>query len=68
MCTALSPLDTTGAGDCFNAGSLAARPEGRPLPECLRWGNLAGGLSTEGTGGTGRAVTRAEVERRVGEM
>ena len=58
----VTPLDTTGAGDCFNAGFIAAWLEGRPLQECLRWGNVVGGLSTERMGGTERVVTRAEVE------
>ncbi len=60
----VTPLDTTGAGDAFNAGFLAARLDGRPLGECLQWGNIVGGLSTQGRGGTGRVVTRAEVEAR----
>ena len=61
----LTPLDTTGAGDTFNAGFLAARLDGRTLAECLRWGNIVGGLSTQGRGGTGRVVTRSEVEARL---
>jgi sugar/nucleoside kinase (ribokinase family) len=59
------PLDTTGAGDTFNAGFLAARLDGRPLAECLQWGNIVGGLSTLGRGGTGHVVTRDEVEARL---
>jgi sugar/nucleoside kinase (ribokinase family) len=61
----VTPLDTTGAGDAFNAGFLAARLEGRPLAECLLWGNTVGGLSTLGRGGTGRVVTRDEVQARL---
>ncbi|MBN1954822.1 MAG: carbohydrate kinase family protein [Anaerolineae bacterium] len=62
---AVTPRDTTGAGDCFNAGFIAAWLEGRPLEECLQWGNVVGGLSTEGMGGTGRPVSRTEVEERL---
>ncbi|MCS6907715.1 MAG: carbohydrate kinase family protein [Anaerolineales bacterium] len=59
----IKPLDTTGAGDCFNAGFVRAWLDGRPLEECLRWGNIVGGLSTLGYGATGRKVTLAEVQR-----
>jgi sugar/nucleoside kinase (ribokinase family) len=58
---AVKPVDTTGAGDCFNAGFIAAWLEGRPLRESLRWGNVVGGLSTEELGGTGRVVRREDV-------
>ena len=61
----VTPLDTTGAGDVFDAGFLAARLEGRSLADCLAWGNVVGGLSTLGAGGTTRVVTRADVESRL---
>lgn len=63
----LEPLDTTGAGDCFDAGFVKAWLEDRPLAECLRWGNIVGGLSTLGMGGTGRVITCADVEQQLGE-
>ena len=59
---AVTPVDTTGAGDCFSAGFLRAWFDDRPLAECLRWGNVVGGLSTTALGGTGRHVTAVEVE------
>jgi hypothetical protein len=59
----VAAVDTTGAGDCFSAGFLKAWFDGRPLAECLRWGNVVGGLSTTALGGTGRPVTTVEVER-----
>lgn len=61
----IDPLDTTGAGDCFDAGFVAAWLDGKPLTECLQWGNIVGGLSTLGAGGTGRVVTRQDVEARM---
>jgi sugar/nucleoside kinase (ribokinase family) len=59
---ALAPVDTTGAGDCFNAGFLRAWLEGLPLQECLQWGNIVGGLSTLKRGGTGQVITTRDVE------
>ncbi|MCK8782885.1 adenosine kinase [Roseomonas sp. NAR14] len=34
-------VDTTGAGDAYAAGFLAALSRGLPLPECGRWGSVA---------------------------
>ncbi len=61
----VSALDTTGAGDCFNAGFIKAWFDGRPIPECLRWGNVVGGLSTLERGATTRKVAVKDVEDRL---
>lgn len=56
-------VDTTGAGDSFDAGYLAAFAEGiRDEPTRLSWATVAGSLSTRAAGGTSAQVTRAELD------
>jgi sugar/nucleoside kinase (ribokinase family) len=61
----VEPLDTTGAGDSFNAGFLHRWLAGAPLVECLRLGAACGALSTRGLGGTATQPTLAEAETLV---
>jgi sugar/nucleoside kinase (ribokinase family) len=58
----VEPLDTTGAGDSFDAGFLHAWLRGEPLEAALRFGAACGALSTLGLGGTARQADRAEAE------
>jgi sugar/nucleoside kinase (ribokinase family) len=44
-------LDTTGAGDCFDAGFIHAWLEGEPPQVCLETANICGALSTRALGG-----------------
>jgi len=55
-------VDTTGAGDSFDAGFLHAWLRKRPLEECLRYGVAAGSLSTRALGGTQAQPSFAELE------
>jgi sugar/nucleoside kinase (ribokinase family) len=48
---AVTVLDTTGAGDCFNAGFLAGWLGGLPLEASLTLGVICGGRATEDHGG-----------------
>lgn len=48
----VSPVDTIGAGDSFDAGFLCAYLHGHALEACARAGNISGALSTLSTGGT----------------
>lgn len=59
---AVDPVDSTGAGDSFDAGFLHAWLRNLSLHDCLRWGSACGSLSTRGTGGTTAQASAAEVE------
>lgn len=53
-------VDTTGAGDSFDAGFLYGYLESWPLARCLKFANACGALSTRRPGGTAGQATRAE--------
>ncbi|MGO8957197.1 MAG: carbohydrate kinase family protein [Streptosporangiaceae bacterium] len=48
-------VDTTGAGDCFNAGLIAGLLDGLELAAAARLGCAVGTASTRGAGGTSAA-------------
>jgi sugar/nucleoside kinase (ribokinase family) len=51
----VTPVDATGAGDCFNAGLIAGLLQGLPLPQAAALGCATGALSTGALGGTAGA-------------
>jgi sugar/nucleoside kinase (ribokinase family) len=53
-------VDSTGAGDSFDAGFLAGFLANEPLRRCLEIGNVCGALSTLAIGGTASQPTMAE--------
>ncbi|MFQ5854254.1 MAG: carbohydrate kinase family protein [Anaerolineae bacterium] len=55
-------INTTGAGDSFNAGFLRAYLHERDLVTCLRWGCACGALATTKVGGIAGQPTVTEVE------
>jgi sugar/nucleoside kinase (ribokinase family) len=56
----VQPIDTTGAGDSFNAGFLHKWLSGGDTLEAARFGAACGALSTLGLGGTSAQPTEAE--------
>jgi sugar/nucleoside kinase (ribokinase family) len=50
---AVQVVDTTGAGDCFNAGFVYAYfVQKAPMKKCLQVANYCGGISTMAVGGS----------------
>ena len=69
----VTPVDATGAGDCFNAGLIGGLLRGLALPEAAALGCAVGALSTRAAGGTAScpdlasalALARTATVRRV---
>ncbi len=57
--------DTTGAGDNFDAGFIYAWLDGQSIENCLKWGNVLGGLSITELGGTTRKISSEEVKKYI---
>jgi sugar/nucleoside kinase (ribokinase family) len=70
----VTPVDTTGAGDCFNAGLIAGLLRGLALSDAATLGCAVGALSTRAAGGTAScpdlasalALAQTATVRRVG--
>jgi sulfofructose kinase len=65
---AVQAVDTTGAGDTFNAAFVSATVWGLPLADRLRFANGAGALAVTGMGPRGRLPTADEVRSFVGQV
>ena len=69
----VTPVDATGAGDCFNAGLIGGQLRGLALPDAAALGCAVGALSTQAAGGTASspdlasalALARTATVRRV---
>jgi sugar/nucleoside kinase (ribokinase family) len=59
---AVDPVDSTGAGDSFDAGFLHAWLRDMSLRDCMLWGSACGSLSTRRTGGTAGQARVPEVD------
>lgn len=56
-------IDSTGAGDVFNAGLAVALAEGKPMGQALRFANAAAAVSVTRAGAQSSAPSRTEVDR-----
>ena len=60
-------VDTTGAGDAFNGGLLAALSKGQPIPDAVRFGQAVAALSVQRIGTTPAMPTFDEIEAFLAE-
>ena len=63
----VNTVDTTGAGDAFNGGLLAALSEGKDLRAAAAFANAVAALSVQRIGTTPSMPTRAEIEAFIAE-
>ena len=61
-------VDTTGAGDAFDAGFLDRWLDGEPLAVCLAWAVACGSLSVQRPGGAESVGTRDSIEAMAGQL
>lgn len=61
----VTPVDTTGAGDCFDAGLIFGWLENQKPQDCLQLANICGALSTTRLGGIAAFPSRQNVEELI---
>jgi sugar/nucleoside kinase (ribokinase family) len=64
----VEPVDTTGAGDSFNAGFIAGLLDNSSPVESLKRAVSSGTIAITGWGGTGRLASRDEAIRGAAEL
>jgi sugar/nucleoside kinase (ribokinase family) len=65
---AVPVVETTGAGDSFNAGFLHHFVLGKSLQDCLAYGNACGALAVTALGGTGAFRDRSVVSSKLRQI
>jgi len=58
-------IDSTGAGDAFSSGFMAAYLKGKSLEECLKWGIANGGSVVNFYGGVEGLMREKEIEEKI---
>jgi hypothetical protein len=64
----VTAVDTTGAGDAFDAGFLYAYTKRNPLKNCMQVGAVCGGLTTTAKGGATATPTLKEMEKWLSKL
>lgn len=59
-------IDTTGAGDAFNGGLVAAMAEGKDIWEAAKFANALAAVAVQRLGTTPAMPTRAEIDEFIG--
>ena len=63
-----NPVETTGAGDAFSSGFLAAHIKGKNPEECLKWGIANSGNSLDFYGATQGLLREEEMLEKIKEV
>jgi sugar/nucleoside kinase (ribokinase family) len=64
----VTPVDTTGAGDAFDAGFIYGHTQGFPLEMSLRYGSICGALATTAPGGATATPTQEDIQQWLSKL